>query len=53
MDFGFKNHFEIKLIIDVLVALECFQRCGLIHSDLKPENIVFRDGSDCSGNFDF
>lgn len=30
------------------MALRFFKRCGLIHSDLKPENIVFKLGSDSS-----
>lgn len=29
-----------------MISLKCFKDCGLIHSDLKPENIVFKLESD-------
>jgi serine/threonine protein kinase len=38
---------KVKSVIkDILISLKFFKKCGLIHSDLKPENIVFRLDSD-------
>jgi serine/threonine protein kinase len=34
-----------KILIDIIVSLISIQRLGIIHNDLEPRNILFKDGN--------
>lgn len=40
-----KEHNEFELGLDVLQQMEAFHKCGIVHNDIKPLNIMVKDPS--------